>query len=140
MMLTEKDKIEQFKRDLRSYTYHQKMVEELQYKLIELAVKIRGVSSPTVKPVVLENAGDPYKDKRSEYWEEEELLVLERNKHQNEITKINNILNEASEIDRRILIDVYIRRKRIDSLDYVYWSVDQKKRHINNVIKKLLNL
>ena len=139
-MLTDKDKIEQFKRDLRSYTYHQKMVEELQYKLIELNVKIQGVSSPTMKPVVLENAGDPYKNKRSDYWEEEEKLVLERNKHQSEINKINSILNEANEIDKRILIDVYIRRKRIDSLDYVYWSVDQKKRHINNVIKKFLNL
>lgn len=138
LVLTEKDKIEQFKRDLRSYKYHQKMIDELQWKIEELSVKIEGVSSPTVKPAVIENGRDPYKDKKNEYWHEEEALVIERNKHLNEITKIDNYLSKVEEGERRILVDVYINRKRIDSLDYVYLSIAQTKRTIDKIIKRIL--
>lgn len=114
------------------------MIEELQWKIEELNVKIEGVSSPTVKPTVIENGRDPYQDKKNQYWHEEEALVIERNKHLNEITKIDNYLSKVEEGERRILVDVYINRKRIDSLDYVYLSIAQTKRTIDKIIKRIL--
>ena len=80
MRITLKDEIEQFKRDLRSYTYHQKKVLEIEDKLEDLAVKMQGISSPAFKEVVCENS-DPYKDRRVELMCEEGELVKERNFH-----------------------------------------------------------
>lgn len=47
-MLTEKDKIEQFKRELKSYEFYKKKVQECNEQLEEIAVKLQGVSSPAI--------------------------------------------------------------------------------------------
>lgn len=139
MSLTEKDRIEQFKRDLRSYTYHQKMVAEIDYKIEELKVKLQGVSSPDMKPVVLENAGDPYRENKIALMMEEGELMNERNKHLLEMQKIDEALRLLPAEEQDVLIQVYIMRKRYDSV-----AVDSNKsratlfRDINQSILNIL--
>lgn len=115
-MLTEKDKIEQFKRDLRSYTYHRKKAMEIDEKLEELAVKMLGVSSPATKEIILENAGNPYGERKLELLMEEGELVKERNKHLGEIQRIDEALKLIEKEERDILVQVYIDKVRYDSV------------------------
>lgn len=113
-MLTEKDKIEQFKRDLRSYTYHQKKAMEIDEKLEELSVKMQGVSSPSTKEIILENACNPYGERKLELLMEEGELVKERNKHLAEIQRIDEALRLMEKEERDILIQVYIEKVRYE--------------------------
>lgn len=138
-MLTEKDKIEQFKRDLRSYTYHQKKAMEIDEKLEELAVKMLGVSSPATKEITLENAGNPYGERKLELLMEEGELVKERNKHLGEMQRIDEALKLVDEDNRIVLIDIYVRRIHMDEIaDRLSVSRSKLKRDINSVIGKII--
>ena len=45
-MITQKDKAEQFKRDLRSRQFYEGMVREYDLKLEEISIHLQGVGSP----------------------------------------------------------------------------------------------
>lgn len=139
MMLTEKDMIEQFKRDLRSYTYHQKKVMEINEKLEELAVKLLGVSSPSADDIVLENAGNPYNERKVQLMMEEGVLVNERNKHLSEIQRIDEALKLLSIEEQKILIEIYVRRCNMDNVaNEIAVSRSKLKRDINEMIRYII--
>ncbi len=139
-MLTEKDKIEQFKRDLRSYTYHQKKAMEIDEKLEELSVKMQGISSPSTKEIILENAGNPYGERKLELLMEEGELVKERNKHLAEIQRMDEALKLMKKEERDILVQVYIEKIRYDN---VAQNSNRSRtalfRDINQSILKIMN-
>lgn len=138
MRITLKDEIEQFKRDLRSYTYHQKKVLEIEDKLEDLAVKMQGISSPAFKEVVCENS-DPYKDRRVELMCEEGELVKERNFHLLEIKRLDDTLRLIDEEKRKILIDIYIKRKKIDYVAAKRFCSSRKVKYdVNAMIKWII--
>ncbi len=135
-MITIKDEIDQFKRDLRSYTYHQKKVVELEEKLEELATRMQGLSSPAFKEVVYENTSNPYSDNRLQLMDEEEILIKERNVHFREMKRLDDALALLDEDKQQILRDIYVKRKNID---YVasknYCSIRKVKYDVNAMIK-----
>ena len=138
-MLTEKDKIEQFKRDLRSYTYHQKKAMEIDEKLEELAVKMQGVSSPSTKEIILENAGNPYGEKKLELLMEEGELVKERNKHLSEIQRIDEALRLIDVEGRYILIYVFVNHNSYyESAETFSRSISKLRRDMNTYLKIIL--
>lgn len=138
-MLTEKDKIEQFKRDLRSYTYHQKKAMEIDEKLEELAVKMQGVSSPATKEIILENAGNPYGERKLELLMEEGELVKERNKHLGEMQRIDEALRLIDAEGRNILIYVFVNHNSYyDSAETFSRSISKLRRDMNNYLKIIL--
>lgn len=138
-MLTEKDKIEQFKRDLRSYTYHQKKAMEIDEKLEELAVKMQGVSSPSTKEIILENAGNPYGEKKLELLMEEGELVKERNKHLSEIQRIDEALRLIDVEGRNILIYVFVNHNSYyESAETFSRSISKLRRDMNTYLKIIL--
>ena len=59
-----KEKCVYFKREARNYIYMQKMIPILEEEIEELRSEMTGISSPDFKEVLIENAGDPYKDKK----------------------------------------------------------------------------
>ena len=135
-MITIKDEIDQFKRDLRSYTYHQKKVVELEEKLEELATRMQGLSSPAFKEIVYENTSNPYSDNRLQLMDEEEILIKERNVHFREMKRLDDALALLDEDKQQILRDIYVKRKNID---YVasknYCSTRKVKYDVNAMIK-----
>ena len=138
-MLTEKDKIEQFKRDLRSYTYHQKKAMEIDEKLEELSIKMQGVSSPAFKDTVLENAGNPYGEKKLELLMEEGELVKERNKHLSEIQRIDEALRLIDVEGRNILIYVFVNHNSYyESAETFSRSISKLRRDMNTYLKIIL--
>lgn len=139
-MLTEKDKIEQFKRELKSYEYYQKKVQECNEELEVIAHKLEGVSSPCVKDVIYENAGDPYSDvNKLQLIFEEEELVKERKLYIDRILYVdekmmlipNSLEKKAAE---RIYIKKEMHQKVADDL-----NMDRKTlyRRINAALHKI---
>lgn len=115
-MITEKDRIEQFKRDLRSYNYYLGMIEECNLQLTGIAVKLQGVSSPSMKDVVLENAGNPYSDNRIGLMMEEGKIIDERNKWLSEIKRIDEMIAKIDDEYRQMIIELFVDKKNHEKI------------------------
>lgn len=112
-MLTEKDKIEQFKRELKSYEYYHKKVQECNEKLEELAVKIQGVSSPCIKDVIYENAGDPYSSaNKLQLIMEEEELVKEMEMYIDRILYVDEkLMLIPNSLEKNAAVRIYVKKE-----------------------------
>lgn len=109
-MLIEKDYIDQFKRDLRSYDFNLKKIAMLNLELEAIAVKMQGVSSPAVKDVIIENKS--FQTNILELMYEEEKLISERNHIIRGIEIIDDKLNKLNHSDRELLRVLYIDRRK----------------------------
>lgn len=138
-MINVKEEIAQVKRDLRSYSYHENKIHEIENELEALLVKINGVSSVAAKDVVLENAGNPYSDYRIQLMMEKDQLINERNKHLAEIERLDAMLKKIPEKEREILVDIYVRSCNISNVALnLSRSKSKLKRDIDKSIKKML--
>lgn len=141
-MLTEKDRIEQFKRELKSYEYYQKKVQECNEELEVIAHKLEGVSSPCVKDVIYENAGDPYSNiNKLQLMIEEDELVKERDKYIEMISGIDaRLLKVPNSDEREMIIDLYIKKvnhEKVASDNYYANRAGMYKR-INAILAKII--
>lgn len=142
-MLTEKDKIEQFKRELKSYEFYKKKVQECNEQLEEIAVKLQGVSSPAIKDVIYENAGNPYrKDSRIlELMNDEDRLIDERQRYIDNVLYIENaLLKIPNPNERKMIEDVFIRRVRHEkvAMDNGYSSRSGMHKRIDVIIASII--
>ena len=137
-MITNKDKIEQFKRELRSYRFYEKSIDEIECKLIELNNRMIGLSSPQPKEVVAGAVSVKYHhDNKLELMIEEEHLIAEREYYLARIIKIDEVLNSMDENDANILRDLYMRRISYDVVsDEQHYSRSQLQRRVNSIIRE----
>lgn len=114
-MLTEKDKIEQFKRDCKSNDYYTKTILECNEKIEELDVKLNGLGCPNGNDEPkCENAGDPYKSNKLALIMQQDQIIKERNECIKKINSVNTKLMKILDpVDRQIIIEVYIDKKII---------------------------
>lgn len=140
-MLTEKDKVEQFKRELKSYEFYKKKVQECNEQLEEIAVKLQGVSSPSVKDVIYENAGNPYrKDSRIlELMNDEDMLIDERQSYIDRILKIDEkMLLIPESIEKQASIRIYMNKEAHQKVaDDVGMDRKTLYRRINSMLTKI---
>ncbi|WP_286144714.1 hypothetical protein [Bacteroides caecimuris] len=120
-MLTKKDKVDQFIRDLRSCDYYCRMIIDLNLKLEEIAYKLQGVSSPSIKDVCCENAGDPYSDTiKLSLMNKESSILQERQKYINRIMECEKIEAIIVETDKKMIIDLYVIKMKYDEVSIKY--------------------
>lgn len=139
-MLTEKDKIEYFKRECRNIHYYTEMILQCNEKLEELAICLKGVSSPSVKEVIYENAGDPYKSNKIYLLMEEEKLIKERVKYISAINHVNGKLMEIhNPIEMAMIKDLLLERKSLDKVAETY-HMDRTTvwRNVNKILGAIL--
>ena len=112
--LTEKDKIEHFKRECLSMRYYQGKLQETNEKLEEISVRLSGVSSPAFKEVVLENARNSNRETRIlQLMMEEDELRKERDYWKEHIRFVEESLSRIEEpLDRQLIYDLFINRKK----------------------------
>lgn len=110
-MLNKKDKIEQFKRDLRSRTFYTKMVVDCFERLEEISVHIGEVGAIRNDVVRLENNHSP--QNHLLYWMmEEEKIIKEKDHYELLIQEIDDKLNCLEDQSEKImLIDLYVKNK-----------------------------
>lgn len=141
-MLTEKDKIEQFKRELKSYEYYQKKVQQCNEELEVIAHKLEGVSSPCVKDVIYENAGNPYSNvNKLQLMIEEDELIKERDKYIGMIGEIDAKLLKIHNTDEKeMIIDLYIKKINHEKVatDNYYANRAGMYKRINAILAKII--
>lgn len=137
-MITSKENCEQFRRDLKSLNWYKSKLEEINDQLLELAVKMQGVSSPVAKDVVIENK-NPYQNNLVELIMQEELLVIRRDNLTYTIKQIETKLNELPEDIREICIELYIKGRNAENVaaESGYVHKISMYRAINKEIDKL---
>ena len=137
-MITSKENCEQFRRDLKSLNWYKSKLEEINDQLLELAVKMQGVSSPAAKDVVIENK-NPYQNNLVELIMQEELLVIRRDNLTYTIKQIETKLNELPEDIREICIELYIKGRNAENVaaESGYVHKISMYRAINKEIDKL---
>ena len=124
--------------DLKSLNWYKSKLEEINDQLLELAVKMQGVSSPAAKDVVIENK-NPYQNNLVELIMQEELLVIRRDNLSYTIKQIETKLNELPEDIREICIELYIKGRNAENVaaESGYVHKISMYRAINKEIDKL---
>lgn len=141
--LTEKDKIEHFKRECLSMRYYRGMLQETNDKLEEIAVRLAGVSSPAFKEVVLENARNSNRETRIlQLMMEEDELCHEQEYWEAQIAYVESLLNDIkNSSDRQLIVDLYVD-KRISFRELANeknYSLSSMHRKIKAIIKRAIN-
>lgn len=137
-MVSSKEISEQFRRDLKSLNYYKAKLDDVNYELEGLNVKLQGVSSPGIKDVIIENK-DPYKNRILELICQEEELIKQRDVLIYTIKQIESKLNSLPKRIRKVCIELYVKGKNSENVafdnGYEYTAV--MYRDINRYIEKL---
>lgn len=120
--------------------YYKEKVALCNERLEELANELLGVSSPSTKDVILENAGDPYKSNKLYLMVEEELTMKERDEYVSKIDYINNKLREIKNpVGLDMVIKLLVERKNLDKVAAEF-HMDRSTvwRTINRILSEIL--
>lgn len=135
------DEVEQFKRDLRSYEYRKKKIEQVETELRYVAVKMTGISSPAPDRI----PGTPQTmGGKTDGWyalmDKEEQLIRKRDSLYRDIKHVEEVLDHMQPLDAEIIRRIYIEREGIENVahDVAYHSRTLYKR-MHSAIKKALN-
>lgn len=128
-MVTQKDKAEQFKRDLRSWHFYEGMIQEYDLKLEEIAVHLQGVGS--IRMDVARNTSGSRQSNMVFWIMEEETCIRERKAYCDQIARMDRVLDKLEDTDRKLIIDLYVNNKRHESV------ADQYHMNRQNMYKKV---
>lgn len=128
-MITQKDKAEQFKRDLRSRRFYEGMIHEYDLKLEEIAAHLQGVSS--IRTDVVRSTGGSRQSNIVFWIMEEETCIRERKAYCDQIARMDGLLDKLEDTDRKLIIDLYVKNKRHETV------ADQYHMNRQNMYKKV---
>ena len=141
--LTEKDKIEHFKRECKSMKYYRGMLQETKDKLEEISTRLEGVSSPAFKEVVLENVGKGcnYDSKILALMLEEDTLCKELELWEAQIRYVEELLRKIKNpTDKQLIIELLVDRTMTyrDAAKIYNYSLSSMHRRVNLIIKRVI--
>lgn len=140
-MITEKDSVEQFKRDCKSIDYYNKKIVECNEQIEVIDLKLTGMNSKISDEPKLENNHDPYKNNKIALQMEQDKIVAERDDYIKKVSKINELLMKITDInDKRIIEEIYINKRNQEQIakKYHFASRPSMIKRINRAIKKIL--
>lgn len=141
IVLTAKDKIEQFKRDCKSNGYYTKRILECNEKIEELDAELNGLGCPNGNEgPKCENAGDPYKSNKLALIMQQDQIIKDRNECIKRINAVNaKLMRILDPIDRQIIAELYIdKRNHQHVADKYHMNRQNMYKHINKVIEKII--
>lgn len=135
MMITRKDKVEQFKRDLKSLSFYKSKRDELSDKMLELG---RIMHEP--KANRYERMGGVNSYNYIELMEKEDAIKAEYNLYDVLIKHIGERLDCISNLDdRNLLIDIYIHKQSYEKMAMNrFKSTRALKYHVDDIIQKIV--
>lgn len=113
-MISERDKIEQIKRDLKSYRFYNAKIAEYDEELEEIAVRLQGVKA--VRYDIAHGSNVHRGDNRMYWIMQEAKLVDERKWYADAVRKIEAALERADDQTRAMLVEVFVNRKNYDDV------------------------
>ena len=138
--LTKKDKIEQFKRDLRSLHYYECCVKELDDDLLVINERLLDVSSPTPKEVIAGVASSHYyTDNKVDLIMQEEKLAEQREVYQKQLDIINAKLKYVDTENIELLKRLYVKRVPYQKVaDEQHMSLRSLRYYVNKLIENII--
>lgn len=135
MMITKKDKVEQFKRDLKSLNFYKSKRDELSDKMLELG---RIMHEPKANRYELSIGVNKYN--YIELMEKEDAYKAEYNLFDVLIKHIGEQLDCIVNLDdRNLIIEIYIRKSSFEKMAMErFISVRALKYHVDDVIQKIV--
>lgn len=139
-MLETKEKIEQFKRDCRSMEYWAKLYVDCTERLEEITVKLQGVSSVRTDGIMIENAGDPYKNGKLYWMAQEDKVMKEREKCVDDMRRVNDkIAKIPNPNDQQMIRDLYIEKKNHEKVaDHYHLNRQNMYRIADRILSKIV--
>lgn len=114
-MISERDKIEQIKRDLKSYRFYNAKIAEYDEELEEIAVRLQGVKA--VRYDIAHGYNAQHGGDNRMYWiMQESKLINERKWYADAVRKIEAVLGRVDDQTRTMLVEVFIDRKNYDDV------------------------
>lgn len=138
-MITIKDKVEQFKRDCKSYNYFVKMIIDCNERLEVLKHKSLGVSSIAPKEVIYENCGNPYIERKNSLNTSIDEVLLERKSYELSNNNVDKVLLMIDPVDRNMIKDRLINKRYYRHIadKYGYNDISAIDKHIDSVLLKV---
>lgn len=135
MMITKKDKVEQFKRDLKSLNFYKSKRDELSDKMLELG---RIMHEPKANRYELSIGVNKYN--YIELMEKEDAYKAEYNLFDVLIKHIGEQLDCIVNLDdRNLIIEIYICKSSFEKMAMErFISVRALKYHVDDVIQKIV--
>lgn len=140
-MITDKDERKHFIKECKDTDYYRKKIVECDEKLEVLNAQLEGVSSPTVKEVIYENARNPYQERKNILLTEEEKIVAEKNSWESRVNYVEEKLKLiTNERDLNLITDLYIKEMNHEVVAYKYHYASRSAlyKHVNKVLDKIL--
>lgn len=136
--MNKEKRIEQFKRELRSYGYYKEAYHECNDKLEAINNSLIGVSSPAMKEAPIENKS--FKNYRIyDLMEEEEKIVQERNFYRYSIKNIECKLAKLNEQERELLFELFVKNTNYDVVaNKMYCSRSKLFYDVNKIISRII--
>lgn len=113
-MITQKDKAEQFKRDLRSWRFYEGMIREYDLKLEEIGVHLQGVGS--LRTDVIRSTNGRQQSNFIFWLMEEETCIKERKEYCDRIARMDEVLAKLEEEEQNLIMDLYVKNKRHENV------------------------
>lgn len=139
-MVTKKERIEQFKRECKSYNYYLKKIIECDEHIEMLDVRLQGVSSPNGNTNEKTSGSGSHPSPISLIMEQDEWKQ-ERSIAMYHVEKVDKVLNEIkSAVDRAMIRDMYIDNKYYPMLAEKYHYSDKSHlvRRANKIVAKIV--
>lgn len=138
-----KEDVEQFIREMKSVAYYSSKIRDINLSLEEVSVKLQGVSSPAMKEVIYENAGNPYSNNKLSMMQVEEELIHKRDYWIKEIERIDEVfslIENQEDFDvKQCMIDIYVCKIKYDDAIIKYSLVKSTiHRNINKSVRKAM--
>lgn len=138
-MITDKDKFEQFKRDLRSYSFKQKELKLIEDELIRLSAILHEAGAVRYDEEKL-SFGDPYITKYLDEMDEYDELEARKGAMEAFLSEVDAILQKCEFNVREALIECYIKGKPHDVVaqNYLFFHRQQMYRDMERELKGIL--
>lgn len=139
-MILINEKIEQFKREIKSITYYEKRILEIEYNIHSTDQMLDCLGDASFYLPIQKEQLIKYGNK-IEILLQQDKLINQRAMYLMRIKEIIDLINRiGNHKDQQLIIDLFINNKNYKKLilDYDYNDYSAILKHINSVLKKIL--
>lgn len=130
-------KINYAKNELRNYMYLLNVCRGFEDKIIKIETALEGVRSPSAPIVIGSSSGEDKEYRRAELLEKLQRAQMEYSVFRHRADIVVNFLDSLSQVDRRIVTDIYINNHSIERVaGKVSRSVRALKYDIDEIMLK----
>lgn len=137
MTLTQREQIDQIKRELRSYNYYQKVISKMERELTQISTELNGVRSPSLTEQ--SGHGGFNSGAKSDRWyaliKKKNITQNQMRMYKNRLKRLENMLSLLEGEELEIIQELYIQKKSFQEVAIIHsYSVATLYRTVDRII------